>query len=130
MHPLIGLITVLTVLLLIVCMILVARARGRYQVKAPATTGPEGFERMLRIQANTNESTLMFLPALWCAGWFHQMPALTAALGATWIVARVFYAITYLDPAKKRTIPYVVSMLCVLALMVQAGWGLFWHLML
>ena len=42
MHPLIGLITLLTVLLLVACMVLVGRARGRYQVKAPATTGPSG----------------------------------------------------------------------------------------
>ena len=37
MHPLTGLITLLTVLLLMVLMALVGRARGRHGVKAPAT---------------------------------------------------------------------------------------------
>ena len=47
MHPLTGLITLLTVLLLMVMMALVARARGQHNVKAPATTGPGPSESVL-----------------------------------------------------------------------------------
>lgn len=129
MHPLIGLVTLLTVVLLVACMALVGRARGRYQVKAPATTGPEGFERMLRIQANTNESTLMFLPALWTAAHFGTV-WISAALGAVWLLARVWYAFAYANPARSRGPAYIVSMLAMVGLLLQGLWGVTWTLVL
>ena len=60
-----SLITLLTVLLMLGLTFNVGRARGKYQVKAPAISGHELFERAYRIQLNTIESVLMFLPALW-----------------------------------------------------------------
>ena len=129
MHPLIGLITTLTVVLLMACMLLVARARGRYQVKAPATTGPEGFERALRIQANSNESVLMFLPALWTAANFGAV-WISATLGAVWLVARVWYVIAYANPARSRGPAYTLSFLAVAGLVLQALWGIAWTLLL
>jgi glutathione S-transferase len=129
MHPYIGLVTIATVLLLIAMMMVVGRARMKYGVKAPATSGPDGFERAFRVQANTNESTLIFLPALWTAAAFH-LPWLAATLGAIWIVARVFYAITYLDPTKKRTIPFALAGAAVVLLILQALWGIAWSLLL
>lgn len=126
MHPLIGLITLLTVLLLVACMVLVGRARGRYQVKAPATTGPEGFERMLRIQANTNESTLMFLPALWTAANFGAV-WISATLGAVWLLARIWYAFAYANPARSRALPFALSGLALLGLVIQGLWGVVWR---
>jgi glutathione S-transferase len=131
MHPLIGLVTIATVFLLIGMMAVVSRARGKYQVKAPATSGPEGFERAFRVQANTNESTLMFLPALWTAAIFMPPYAwLAATFGAIWVVARIFYAITYLDPAKKRTIPFALAGVMVVCLIAMALWGIVWQLLL
>lgn len=129
MHPLIGLTTLLTVLLLMAMMGLVGRARGRYGVKAPSTTGPEAFERAFRVQMNTQESALMFLPALWTAGVF-GLPWLAATFGAVWLLARVAYAVTYLDPARSRAIPFVAATLALLALVVQGLWGIGWTLVL
>jgi len=43
----------------------VGRARGKYKVKAPATTGDPAFERAFRVQMNTLESAVAFLPVLW-----------------------------------------------------------------
>lgn len=130
MHPLIGLVSVATVLLLATTSFLVGRARHRYGVAPPSTTGPEGFERAFRVQANTFESALMFLPALWTAAWCHQMPLLTAAIGAVWLLARIAYVVTYLDPAKSRAVPFVLGMLAILALLAQAVWGIVWRLLL
>ena len=125
MHPLIGLVTLATVLLLMAMMGLVARARGRHGVRAPATTGPEGFERAFRVQGNTNEAALMFLPTLWTAAAFGR-PDLAALFGAVWIFARIIYAVTYLDPAKNRTFGFALSSLMTLCLFGQALWGLAW----
>lgn len=129
MHPLVALVTVLTVLLLMTTMALVGRARGRYGVKAPATQGPEGFERAFRVQMNTQESALMFLPALWAAAAF-GLPWLSAAFGAAWLLARAWYVVAYLDPAGNRGPAFALSALAILALVVQALWGLAWTLFL
>ncbi|WP_374603824.1 MAPEG family protein [Arenimonas sp.] len=129
MHPLIALVTLLTVLLLMAMMGLVGRARGRHGVKAPSTTGPEGFERTFRVQMNTQESALMFLPALWTAAAF-SLPWLAACFGGVWLLARVAYAVTYLDPARSRAIPFVLASLALLALVVQGLWGVAWTLLL
>jgi glutathione S-transferase len=46
----------------------VARARGKYGVKAAALTGNEYFERAYRVQMNTLEQMVFFLPSIWlCA---------------------------------------------------------------
>jgi hypothetical protein len=50
MHPLIALITLLTVLLLITTAVMVGRARGRLGVPAPATSGHPLFDRVFRVQ--------------------------------------------------------------------------------
>jgi glutathione S-transferase len=127
MHPLIGLVTAATVLLMAAMVVLVARARGRYGVRAPATTGHELFERAYRVQANTVESALMFLPALWTAAAFGR-PELAAVFGVVWIVGRILYAVTYLDPAKKRTLGFALGGLAIVCLLVQALWGIAWTL--
>jgi glutathione S-transferase len=127
MHPLIGLVTVATVLLLAALVAVVSRARGRYGVRAPATTGHELFERAFRVQGNTVESTLMFLPALWTAAAFGR-PELAALFGAVWLFGRIVYAVTYLDPAKKRTFGFALSSAMTLCLLGQALWGIGWTL--
>jgi glutathione S-transferase len=129
MHPLIGLVTLATVLLLMAMMGVVARARGRYGVRAPSSTGPDGFERAFRVQGNTNESTLMFLPVLWTAAEFGA-PWLAATFGAVWILARIVYAVTYLDPARNRTLGFALSSLMTLCLLLQAAWGIAWTYLL
>jgi len=42
----------------------VGKARGTYKVPAPATTGNEVFERYFRVQMNTLELLVMFVPAM------------------------------------------------------------------
>ena len=43
---------------------LVGRARGQFGVSAPATTGHPIFERYYRVQYNTLEQIVVFVPAL------------------------------------------------------------------
>ncbi|HET6593586.1 MAG TPA: MAPEG family protein [Xanthomonadales bacterium] len=42
----------------------VGMARGKYGIKAPATRGDEAWERLFRVQMNTLEQLIVFLPAL------------------------------------------------------------------
>jgi len=60
-----ALITALATMLYLVLVINVGRARAKYGVMPPATTGNEDFERVLRVQYNTLEQLAFFLPGLW-----------------------------------------------------------------
>lgn len=100
----------------------VGRARAKYKIKAPATTGDPAFERVFRAHQNTIENTVMFLPALWLfAAFVNGMWA--GMLGAVWIAARVWYAATYQQEAGKRGLPFVVSTFVFCVLTLGAAWG-------
>lgn len=87
---------------------LVARARGRYGVKAPATTGHEMFERYYRVQMNTMETLILFLPSLWIAA-LYWSPPLMAAVGAVYLVGRMVYLRSYVADPAKRDVGYAIS---------------------
>lgn len=127
MHPLIALVTLLTVVLLIATTVLVGRARGKYGIQAPATTGHEGFERAFRVQMNTQEAAVMFLPTLWVAAWFGN-PAWAALLGAVWLAGRIWYAFAYSVPGRNRGPGFVIGLLALAALLLMALWGVTWTL--
>ena len=65
----------------------VARARTRYQVAAPATTGHEVFERYFRVQMNTLEQLIIFVPSIVLFARYLNAYA-AAALGAVFLVGR------------------------------------------
>lgn len=122
MSPLIALVTLLAVLLMLGCAIAVGMARGRHGVHAPATTGHPDFERVFRVQMNTLEASVMFLPALWLAGAYGD-PRWAAGFGALWLAGRVLYAVTYIADAQRRGPGFGIAFLALSALLVQGGWG-------
>jgi glutathione S-transferase len=118
-----ALVVLLTVILQFGTMFAVGHARGKYRIEAPAISGHPAFERAYRVQMNTLESTVMFLPTLWLA--VHYGYVLWAGVaGLVWVLGRVWYALAYLQDAKKRGAGYMVSMVgwAVLAVMAAVGW--------
>jgi glutathione S-transferase len=122
MNPYIALITLLTVVLMIVTAMLVGKARGTHGVKAPATTGHPDFERAFRVQANTLEAAMMFLPALWIAGSYGSSK-IAAALGAVWLLGRVLYITGYLKAAEKRGMGFIIAFIALVGLLGFGAWG-------
>ena len=84
------------------------RARGRYGVKAPATTGHEMFERAYRVQMNTLEMLVIFLPATYLAARYWS-GAWVAGLGVVYLVGRVIYARAYLSDPASRSLGFGIS---------------------
>jgi glutathione S-transferase len=117
-----ALITLATVVLHFVLAWNVGRARGKYGIHAPAISGNVDFERVFRVHMNTIETTLMFLPALWLFAAFVS-GLWSAALGAVWVAARVWYAIAYQQSAAKRGPAFGISMLVFVVLTLGAAWG-------
>jgi uncharacterized MAPEG superfamily protein len=124
-----ALVTLLTVLLLFGTMWAVGRARDKYGIKAPAVSGDPAFERAYRVQMNTLESTVMFLPALWLAA-NYGFSGWAGVAGLVWLVGRVWYALTYLKDAGKRGPGFMLGMLGWAAALVMASIGVFRVLLL
>lgn len=114
--------TLLTVALLAAIAAAVAVARGRYGIKAPAVAGHPVFERLYRVQMNTLENTVMFLPALWLAARYGN-PSLAGIFGLVWIAARVGYAFAYVRRPASRGKVFGLSVLAWAAIMLQATIG-------
>lgn len=95
---------------------LVAAARTRYKVHAPATSGHPQFERMYRVQMNTLELLACLLPALYMAG--HYWPTTyVAAAGAVYLVGRLVYLRAYTRDPASRTLGFGLSIFPILALL-------------
>jgi glutathione S-transferase len=104
----------------------VATARGRFNVKHPATTGNPDFERIFRVHMNTLEWLPTFLVPLWlCAIYLNDIAA--AVLGLVWIGGRILYFTGYSKAVEKR-LPgfFIQSSVCGL-LFIGAVTGLVTH---
>ncbi|MBH8552649.1 MAPEG family protein [Nostocaceae cyanobacterium CENA357] len=108
MLPWTSLITALTLLLYLVITINVGRARAKYKVSPPQMTGNADFERVLRVQQNTLEQLVFFLPALWLFS-LYVNSFWGALVGAIWLMGRSVYAWGYYQAAEKRMIGFVIS---------------------
>ena len=90
----------------IFCMAVAARAT--YNVDAPATTGNEVFERYFRVQMNTLELLIVFVPAdLLFACYVSAYWA--AGLGAVYLIGRILYFRGYVKAPAKRSTGYMLS---------------------
>ncbi len=95
----VALITLLAVLEYVAITLACGRARMVYGVAAPAVTGHPVFERHYRVQQNTLEQLIAFLPALWLFAALVSAPW-AAILGAVFVVGRALYARAYVrNPA-------------------------------
>jgi glutathione S-transferase len=105
----------------------VGAARSKYNIPAPAVSGNEVFERVFRVQMNTLEQLLVFLPALWIFA-SYVSPLWAAVLGAIFIIGRGIYSMTYVRDPKSRSIGFALTalpnLLMLLGILIWAVWAL------
>jgi glutathione S-transferase len=103
----------------------VARMRGKHNIVAPSITGHPEFDRAYRVQLNTLEYLVIFLPLLWLSNaYFQMLPLLTGALGLVWIVGRIVYALAYQAEPSKRSTGFLISGIALLGLLITTIIGL------
>lgn len=122
-----ALITAIAALVYLVLIINVGRARAKYGIQPPATTGNEDFERVLRVQQNTLEQLVFFLPGLWLFAVFLN-PAIASGLGGVWIIGRILFAWGYYQAAEKRFLGFALSSLSSMILVFGALGAIIWQL--
>jgi glutathione S-transferase len=108
MHNFTAVVTLLAVIFYFWLGFRVGRARVKYGIKAPATTGNPDFERTFRIQMNTLEWMPIFLPAIWLAS-IYVSDIGAALLGVVWIAGRVLFVRGYTEAVEKREPGFIVQ---------------------
>jgi glutathione S-transferase len=106
-----ALMCLMTLLMLLIYMwtgIMVGKARARLGIKAPATEGPDEFNRIYRAHVNTLEQLAVALPAFWVFNLF-QAARWAALLMAIWCVGRVIYVLSYAQAAEKRGLGFMIT---------------------
>jgi len=118
-HALVAIVTLLSLLVYVWMILRIPGARRRTGIDAPAMTGHPELERHLRIQANTVEWLVIYLPALWLfAIYWNDLVA--AALGAVWMIGRIVYALGYAADPKKRELGFTIQALATAILVFGA----------
>lgn len=106
----VDIVTALALLQFVVFGFKVGGARGRYGVKAPAITGNEIFERYFRVQQNTLELLIAFVPGLYLFSRYWN-PWVAAGLGVIYLIGREVYAAGYVKEPAKRSAGFGMSFL-------------------
>ena len=99
------------------------RARVKYDIKAPATTGHPVFERALRVQTNTLEQLIIFVPTLLLFS-YYVSARWAFVLGLLFLIARAVYAVGYIRDPEQRGYGAGLTFLVNIVLLVGSLVGL------
>ncbi|MBU6166547.1 MAG: MAPEG family protein [Alphaproteobacteria bacterium] len=100
----------------------VGQARAAYGVPAPLSGGHPEFDKRYRVQMNTVEQLVWFVPALIIA-----VPVLgdlvAGSLAAVWSLGRILFALAYYRDPAKRSLGFVLTLLPTAILLLAGAWG-------
>lgn len=117
------LIVLLALLQYILFTMKVGMARGKYKVDAPCCGGDENFERLFRIQQNTLEQLIVFIPATFAFA-FYLSPIWVLAPGIAFLLGRFLYSAEYTKDPKTRGPGMGVTLAANVVLIIGALTGL------
>ncbi|XP_034147540.1 leukotriene C4 synthase isoform X2 [Esox lucius] len=98
-------------------------ARRKFSVSPPSTSGPPGFERVFRAQANCSEYFPLFITILWVSGLFFSQ-GLSSICGLLYLYGRFKYFRGYAKSAHGRLAPLYFSAKVLWVLIGFSGLGI------
>ena len=116
-------VTVLVIFEYLFFAIQVGKARETYGIKAPAISGNEMFERFYRVQMNTLELLICFIPAMFMAAHYWS-PRIMAFIGAVFFVGRFIYFKQYTSAPEKRSLGFGLSIMPIFVFLLAIIAGL------
>ena len=117
MYKYVAVVAALALLEYVLISLRTGQARAKYNVKAPATTGDPIFERHYRVQQNTVEQLVIFLPSLFLFA-YYLWPGIAALLGLVFIAGRFLYARGYIADPEKRGTGFITGFIATIILLV------------
>jgi glutathione S-transferase len=127
-YNLVALVAIVSLALYFYMIIRVGQARAKFGVPAPATTGNPDFERVFRVQQNTLEGLIIYLPSLYMFSTYIE-PYIAAALGALWVVGRYVYMEGYIEAPERRSAGFGIQALAMIALLLGSLIGVIWNML-
>lgn len=95
----------------------VSASRGKLEVHAPACEGNETFERFFRVQQNTLEQLIIFIPATFAFA-YYVSPVWVLVPGGLFLIGRFLYSIAYIKEPKSRAPGMVMTLFANAALVL------------
>ncbi len=100
----------------------VGATRVKHEVKAPAVEGNEAWERLFRIQQNTLEQLIIFIPAIYIFSVY--LSAKWALIpGCIYLIGRQIYSMAYIKDPKTRTLGFGLTFLAQIILVLGGLFG-------
>lgn len=99
--------------------------RAKFEVHAPKTTGNEQWERLFRIQQNTMEQLVIFIPATYFFGIIVSADWVLLP-GIVFLIGRAIYSSTYVKNPNGRGLGMILSFIpsVLMILTILGYWGL------
>jgi uncharacterized MAPEG superfamily protein len=126
-HSWVAIVTLVALLVYVWMALRVAGARRKAGIQPPAMTGDPILERHIRVQANTLEWLVIFLPSLWLFA-VYWSDLVAALLGVVWIIGRIVYAQGYVADPGKRELGFGIQGLATAVLLFGALGRVIWIL--
>jgi len=101
--------------------------RGKLGVSAPKTSGNETWERMYRVQQNTMEQLVIFIPSVLAFN-MYVSDRWVLLPSVAFLVGRQLYSFEYIKDPNSRTPGMALSLLCNVILLLGALIGLVWKM--
>ncbi len=102
---------------------MVGFSRGKYEVSAPSTNGNETWERKFRVQQNTVEQLIIFIPGM-IAFATYVSPIWVLLPGVLFIIGRQLYCHLYQKDPSSRGPGFVLSFFSNVALVIGSLIGI------
>jgi glutathione S-transferase len=96
---------------------LVGKARGTYEIKAPAITGHPIFDRYYRVHMNTLEQLIIFIPSILVFGYFGNA-TVAAGLGVVFLIGRLMFLMGYVKYPAKRGPGFLIGYIPTVVLLI------------
>ena len=97
----------------------VGLSRGKYEIHAPKTVGHDIWERMYRVQQNTLEQLIIYIPGMVLFSMYVSEKWVVIP-GVLYIIGRVVYSYLYIANPEKRAPGVFLSFFSNIALVVGA----------
>ena len=98
-------------------------SRGKYNVSAPACEGDEAWNRLFRVQQNTMEQLIIFVPATYAFA-YYLSELWVLVPGLAFLLGRFLYSAEYVKDPKSRTPGMSITLLSNVVLVLGALFGL------
>lgn len=94
-------------------------SRTKHGVHAPRISGDEYWERLFRVQQNTMEQLLVFIPAIVTFA-YYVSNVWVVIPGVVFIIGRQLYAMAYIKDPKTRTLGFALTFFSNVALVLAS----------